>query len=155
MISLLQHSGINRRKGIEKGRSPYPRISGSGLSETIIIALRPAIVKSYLSAPCHTLLVPCHSADNTILANDATTVAKSINNRFIYDNFCFCKDNCNDPISTSVWCRRYKKIRLPHGTLISRLLLVEYLFCLYWKVTYEKVFCLPFLLVLFRGCQIS
>ncbi len=48
-----------------------------------------------------------------------------------------------------------KKIRLPHGTLISRLLLVEYLFCLYWKVTYEKVFCLPFLLVLFRGCQIS
>lgn len=34
-----------------------------------------------------------------------------------------------------------KKIRLPHGTLISRLLLVEYLFCLYWKVTYEKVFC--------------
>jgi hypothetical protein len=37
-----------------------------------------------------------------------------------------------------------KKIRLPHGTLISRLLLVEYLFCLYWKVTYEKVFCLPF-----------
>jgi hypothetical protein len=38
---------------------------------------------------------------------------------------------------------RDKKIRLPHGTLISRLLLVEYLFCLYWKVTYEKVFCLP------------
>ena len=45
--------------------------------------------------------------------------------------------------SAKIWGRYiYKKIRLPHGTLISRLLLVEYLFCLYWKVTYEKVFCL-------------
>lgn len=128
---------------------------GSGLSGTIIIALRPAIVKSYLSAPCHTLLVPCHSADNTIFANDATAVANSINNRFIDDNFCFCKDNCNGQYLQAFDGVDTKKIRLPHGTLISRLLLVEYLFCLYWKVTYEKVFCLPFLLVLFRGCQIS
>ncbi len=34
-----------------------------------------------------------------------------------------------------------KKTRPPHGDLASSLLLVEYLFCLYWKVTYEKVFC--------------
>lgn len=49
-----------------------------------------------------------------------------------------CNRTCQDGGGANA---NNKKTRPPHGDLASSLLLVEYLFCLYWKVTYEKVFC--------------